>query len=432
MFIDRARITVRSGAGGNGRVAFRREKYVPEGGPSGGDGGRGAHIIAEADHNLQTLLDFRYRRNFYGDAGGNGGIKDMHGANAQDIIIKVPPGTAFFDETTGELLADLTQHGQRALLAKGGRGGKGNARYASATNRTPEFAEKGEPCVEKELRIELRLIASIGLVGFPNAGKSTFLSAVSAARPKIADYPFTTLEPNLGVVSIEPGSSYVIADIPGLVEGASSGVGLGHDFLRHIERTKLLLHLVDIAGVDGRNPEQDFRAINQELELYSKDLAQRPQVVALNKIDLPQSEDNLEALQQLLEAEGYKVFAISAMTREGIEPLMQHLAATLAHLPEQTPLVFEVAAKEILAETDDELKITREDDGAWRVSAKRLDRLIAMTDFLNDAAIKRFQRIMRRSGVDEALRLAGTNYGDTVRIADMEFDFADHDEPENN
>ena len=427
MFIDRSLITVRSGAGGNGRSAFRREKYVPEGGPSGGDGGRGAHVIAVVDHNLQTLIDFRYRRNFVGDNGGHGDVKNMHGKNAEDLVIRVPPGTVCLNDATGQLIADLTEHGQTVVLARGGRGGRGNARFASATHRTPEYAEKGEPGEERTIRLELRMIASVGLIGFPNAGKSTLLSVVSAAKPKIANYPFTTLQPNLGVVRVDDQSSFVMADIPGIVEGASTGVGLGHDFLRHIERTRMLLHIVDVAAVDGRDPLEDFITINRELVLYSEELGQRPQFAVLNKVDLPQADEHVTQVQQHLEAQGFRVFVISAMTRVGVDQLLKETAAELARLPEMTPLVFTPAAEEMLAD-EDELRISREDDGAWRVQAKRLDRLVAMTDFMNRAAIQRFQTIMRHSGVDDALRQAGTVVGDTVRISDMEFTFADQDD----
>ncbi|MCL2547762.1 MAG: GTPase ObgE [Symbiobacteriaceae bacterium] len=429
MFVDQALISVRSGNGGDGRVAFRREKYVPKGGPSGGDGGRGAHVIAQVDPNMNTLLDFRYRHSFIADAGGQGGIKNMHGANATDLIFRVPAGTTFIDADSGENVADLTEAGQQAILARGGRGGRGNAHYATPANRVPEYAEKGEPGLARRLRLELRLLADVGLVGYPNAGKSTLLAALSAARPKIADYPFTTLEPYLGIVKVDDETSFVMADIPGLIEGAAQGVGLGHDFLRHIARTRLLLHIIDLAAIDGRNPQADYLAINRELALYSSDLSQRPQIVALNKVDLPQADEFREDMLRWLTDSGIPYITISALTHEGLQPLIWQIASELQRLPKSLPLEFTPQPEDTLT-SEDELQISREDDAAWRVSSARLHRLVAMTDFNNTAAIKRFQRIMRRTGVDDALREAGAQPGDTVRIADMEFDFADHDEPE--
>ncbi|MCL2497612.1 MAG: GTPase ObgE, partial [Symbiobacteriaceae bacterium] len=389
MFLDRAQITVKSGAGGNGCVAFRREKYVPQGGPSGGDGGRGASVIAVADHNRNTLLDFRYKRHYTGDPGSPGTNKNRSGAQGSDLYIPVPLGTAIFDDTTGELVADLVNEGDQAILAPGGRGGRGNARFATATNRSPELAEKGVPGVERAIRLELRLIADVGLVGLPNAGKSTLLSVISAATPKIASYPFTTLEPQLGVVALDD-SSFVVADIPGLVEGASRGIGLGFDFLRHIERTRLLVHLLDTAATDGRTPQEDFLTLNQELALYNPELATRPQLVALNKIDLPQSNIYLTELQRWLNSQGYQVFPISAMTREGLTPLLQAMAAQLSTLPLPNPLSFypqPVSTTPASTTTEDPVIITREDDASWRVSTQRLLRLVALTDFDNTASL---------------------------------------------
>ena len=305
-FIDRARISVTAGKGGDGKSAFRHEKYVPKGGPSGGDGGRGADIVFVVDNNLNTLLNFRFKRIFKGENGGNGDIKDQFGKSAEPLEIKVPPGTVIFDANTGEKLADLTMNGQREILARGGRGGRGNARFKSSARRAPTFAELGEPGESRELRLELKLLADVGLVGFPSVGKSSLISVVSAAKPEIADYHFTTLTPVLGVVQTDYEKSYVMADIPGLIEGAADGAGLGHDFLRHIERTKLILHMVDASGIEGRDPVEDFFAINRELEKYSEKLSERTQILVANKIDLPSADENLPRLKKLAEEQNLK------------------------------------------------------------------------------------------------------------------------------
>lgn len=427
VFIDQAKILAKGGDGGNGMVAFRREAHTPEGGPWGGNGGRGGSIIARVDTGLQTLIDFRYRRRYLADHGENGGIKDMHGRNAEDLIFKVPPGTLIRDAVTNEIIADLTEVGQQAIVARGGRGGRGNAHFRSSTNRVPQMAEKGEPGREREIILELKLIASVGLVGFPNAGKSTLLARVSAARPKIADYPFTTLHPNLGVVT--PGDrSFVMADIPGLIEGAHEGVGLGHDFLRHIERTKLLLHIIDTAGIDGRDPVEDYDKINHELRLYSPDLGERVQIVALNKMDLPEAQENLPRVQEHLTSQGVQYFVISAATGAGVEQLMHRVADRLAEIPDLPPIVFTDEALHTFS--DDSHFEVRVEDGVFLVEGQRLHRFVAMTDFENDAAVKRIQNIMRKMGVEDALREHGVKPGDTVRIRNMEFTYAEHDDVE--
>ncbi|HEV2123720.1 MAG TPA: GTPase ObgE, partial [Chloroflexota bacterium] len=331
MFYDQATITVTAGGGGNGSIHMRREKYVPRGGPDGGDGGRGGSIYMEADTGLNTLLNFRYKRKFKAEPGGAGGEKKMHGKAGADLVIPVPPGTVIKDAATGEVIGDVVEPGERVLVARGGRGGLGNVHFATSTQRTPEFAQQGEPGEERELELELRVIADVGLVGYPNAGKSSLLAAISAARPKIADYPFTTLEPNLGVVGIAD-ESFVVADIPGLIEGAHTGAGLGHRFLRHIERTRLLLHVVEIAGIEGRDPLEDFERINRELAQYSSELPDRPQIVAANKMDLPEARDRWPAFQNAMKDRGLDVYPISAATREGIEPLLKAVVARLAEL----------------------------------------------------------------------------------------------------
>ena len=422
MFVDRAKIYVKGGDGGNGVVSFRREKYVPLGGPDGGDGGRGGNVIFVVDPNLRTLLDFRYQQHLRAERGEHGKGGNKHGRSAQDKIVKVPPGTQVRDAESNVLLSDLTEAGQSFVVAKGGRGGRGNARFASPADKAPRFSEKGEPGEERWVWLELKVLADVGLVGFPNAGKSTFLARVTAARPKVADYPFTTLSPNLGVVALEGVEPFVIADIPGLISGAHAGVGLGHHFLRHVERTRLLLHIVDAAAVDGRDPLTDYRQINEELRLYDERLAGLPQVVVANKTDLPQAAAGLPELQRALCAE--KVFPISAVTGAGVKELLYHTAQLLASLPEETPIaeapaVFRPDADD---EAEEKVTITREND-VFFMQGPRLEKLVAMTDFNNGAAVKRFQRIFRHQGHESALKAAGAKNGDTVKIRDLEFTF---------
>lgn len=416
MFYDYLKIYVKAGDGGNGCVAFRREKYVPLGGPAGGDGGRGGHVILRADEGLRTLVDFHFKRHFKAGRGGHGEGKDRHGKNGTDLVLQVPVGTVVREAETGIVLADLTAHGQEAVVARGGRGGRGNARFATPKEKAPRFAEKGEPGEERWLKLELKLLADVGLIGFPNAGKSTILSRVSAARPKIADYPFTTLEPCLGVVRVEEGESFVLADLPGLIEGAHTGVGLGHKFLRHIERTRLLIHVLDTAGTGGRDPVDDFTAINRELALYSPGLAKKPQVVAANKMDLPESLLNLDRLHAALP--GHEIFPVSAVTGEGLDLLITRVAALLQELslpdsecePERVVLV------------EGPLRVRRE-DRVFVVEGDEVERRVAMTDLDNPEAVLRLKRYFIRSGVEEALRTAGVKAGDTVRIGEEEFEY---------
>ncbi|MBS3898023.1 MAG: GTPase ObgE [Dethiobacter sp.] len=420
MFVDRAKIFIKGGDGGNGMVAFRREKYVPLGGPDGGDGGRGGDVILLADANLRTLLDFRYQQHLRAERGEHGLGGNKNGRGAKDLVVKLPLGTQVRDFETGRLLADLTAEGQTFIAAKGGRGGRGNARFSSPADKAPKYAEKGEPGAEIWVLLELKVIADVGLVGFPNAGKSTFLSSVTAARPKIADYPFTTLSPNLGVVEMAGIEPFVIADIPGLISGAHEGVGLGHEFLRHIERTRLLVHLVDAAGVDGREPLADYRQINEELSLYDQKLINLVQVVAANKMDLPQAAQGLALLQQELGAEN--VVPISAATGQGVRELLRRVAKLLAELPET--ILLEEEPPVLVPSPDDTevITITRENE-VYILHGPKLEKLVAMTDFNNEDGLKRFQRIFRLRGHEDTLLAAGVKNGDTVRIRNLEFTF---------
>jgi len=421
MFYDRAKIYVKGGDGGNGCVAFRREKYVPEGGPWGGDGGRGGKVIFRGDEGLRTLVDFRYQRHYKADRGQHGQSKGMHGRGAEDLVIRVPLGTVIREEESNLQLGDITTNGQEVVVARGGRGGRGNIRFASSYNKAPTLAEKGEPGEERQLILELKLLADVGLLGYPNAGKSTLISRVSAARPKIANYPFTTLTPNLGVVSLGEGESFVVADIPGLIEGAHTGVGLGHFFLRHVERTKLLVHMLDGAGTEGRDPLNDFQIINQELAMYNEALATRPQVVAVNKMDLPGSEENLARIEDALAGE-YEIFPISAVTGAGVPELMHRVSAMLKEL--QVPDLPVEATTETVHRAEARFNIQREDEEIV-VTGKEIEKHVAMTDLDNEAAVDRLQRIMQVMGLEKALRDFGAKNGDTVRIKDMTFEFVD-------
>ena len=424
-FIDRTKIIVKAGDGGHGKSAFRREKFIPKGGPSGGDGGRGADVILIVDRNMNTLLDFRYHRKFVGKNGGNGDIKNQYGKNAPQCIIKVPAGTLVKDAETGEVLADLVNEGDEAIVAKGGRGGRGNAKFATSANRAPTFAELGEPGEGRTLLLELKLLADVGLVGYPSVGKSSIIASVSAARPEIADYHFTTITPVLGVVSLGDAQNFVMADIPGLIEGASEGVGLGHDFLRHIERTKVIIHVLDASGIEGRDPVEDFYKINKELSLYSPKLAKRSQVIAANKLDLPQASENLTRIQEMAEKEGLKVFPVSAATKEGLQDLMRYVYQMLQDYVEEVDEE-DNAEKIYNAQEDDadDITIKRDMTGqGFIVSGKSLEKLVAMTNFGNDEAIRRFQYIWRLKGIDEKLRAKGIKEGDTVYIGEMEFEY---------
>ncbi|WP_276733992.1 GTPase ObgE [Bacillus sp. (in: firmicutes)] len=428
MFVDQVKVYVKGGDGGNGMVAFRREKYVPKGGPAGGDGGNGGDVVFEVDEGLRTLMDFRYKKHFKAIRGEHGMSKNQHGRNADDMVIKVPPGTVVTDDDTKQVIADLTEHGQQAVIARGGRGGRGNSRFATPANPAPQLSENGEPGKERYVVLELKVLADVGLVGFPSVGKSTLLSVVSSAKPKIADYHFTTLVPNLGMVETDDGRSFVMADLPGLIEGAHQGVGLGHQFLRHIERTRVIVHVIDMSGLEGRDPYEDYLTINQELSEYNLRLTERPQIIVANKMDMPEAAENLKAFKEKL-TDDYPVFPISAVTREGLRELLFEVANQLENTPE-FPLYDEeeLTQNRVMYTMENEevpFNITRDPDGVFVLSGDSLERLFKMTDFSRDESVKRFARQMRGMGVDEALRERGAKDGDIIRLLEFEFEFID-------
>ena len=421
MFIDRARIFVQSGKGGDGMSSFRHEKFVPKGGPNGGDGGQGGNVVLVADRNVNTLVDFRFRRLFKAKPGGKGEGSNKYGRNAEDLLITVPLGTIVKDEETGQVMADLSRDGQRAIVAKGGRGGRGNWHFRTSANRTPTFAERGEPGEERWLRLELKVLADVGLLGYPSVGKSSILRKVSAAQPEVAAYHFTTLNPILGVVNLPDHRSFVMADIPGLIAGASEGVGLGHDFLRHIERTKILIHVVDVSGIEGRDPIEDYEKINAELAKYSEKLARKRQVVAANKIDLLGDSDNLERLMDYMTAHGVEVYPICAMTGEGMDKLLERVWTMLEeYVEEPDETTEEVVYK---AQNKPDFEVKRDDDGAFVITGARIENLVAMTNFDDDQSLRRFQRIWRYMELDKLLQEHGIQDGNTVRIYSMEFEY---------
>lgn len=421
MFIDRARIFVQSGKGGDGMSSFRREKFVPKGGPDGGDGGHGGNVVLVADRNVNTLVDFRFRRLFKAKPGGKGQGANCYGRNAEDLLITVPLGTIVKDEESGQIIADLSHDGQQAIVAKGGRGGRGNWHFRSSSNRTPTFAERGEPGEERWLRLELKVLADIGLLGYPSVGKSSILRKVSAAQPEVAAYHFTTLNPILGVVDLSDHRSFVMADIPGLIEGASEGVGLGHDFLRHIERTKILVHVLDVSGMEGRDPIEDYEKINEELRKYSEKLSRKKQIIAANKIDMLGDSDNLERLKAYMDERGQEVYPICAMTGEGLEVLLERLWDLLETYVEEP----EEIAEEVVYKAQDkpDFEVKRADDGAFVITGPRIENLVAMTNFDDDQSLRRFQRIWRYMELDKLLKEKGICDGNTVRICEMEFEY---------
>lgn len=423
MFIDKARIFVKAGNGGNGAVAFRKEKYVPAGGPEGGDGGNGASVIFEVDLGLRTLMDFKYQRKYHAEPGGDGTKGRRAGKNGEDLVLKVPPGTIIRDEETNLILADLKEEGDRAVIARGGRGGRGNQHFANSVRQAPAFAKSGTDGQERWVTLELKMIADVGLLGFPNVGKSTFLSVVTAAKPKIANYHFTTLTPNLGVVQTKFGDSFVLADIPGLIEGAAEGVGLGHDFLRHVERTKVLIHIVDISGLEGRDALDDFEKINSELSMYNEKLATRPQVVVANKIDILEDESVFEKFKSELEGRGYKVFKMSAATRQGIDDVIAYVSKLLQEV-EDVELVSEeeMYRPELDMKEEEGLSIDIE-DGVYVVTGKALRRIMYSVNFDDMESLQYFQKAMESQGVFDRLREMGIDDGDTVRIYEIEFEF---------
>ncbi len=421
-FIDRVKIYVQAGTGGNGTVAFRREAHVPKGGPSGGDGGRGGSVIFVATNSLSTLLDLRYYREYKAQNGEKGHAKKMHGADADDLVIRVPVGTCVYDDDTGNIIADLTKDGQRAVIAKGGRGGRGNARFASSRNPAPKICENGEPGEKFNLRVELKLLADVGLVGFPSVGKSTLLSVVSKARPQIADYHFTTIVPNLGVVQVKDGRSFVMADLPGLIEGASQGKGLGHQFLRHIERCRVIVHVIDMSGSEGRDPYEDYVTINKELGEYEYRLLERPQIIVANKMDGDEAEENLKKFKEKLGDQ--KVLPIIAPIHEGIDAVLYAVADALETAPdffnqeeEQESVLY------TYKEEEKPFTIHNKGNGVWEVTGKKVERLVQMASFTTDDGFQRFALQIRNMGIDDALREAGCEDGDTVRLYDFEFEF---------
>ncbi len=429
MFYDHIKIYVKAGDGGNGSIHFRREKFVPLGGPDGGDGGRGGSVYLEATSHSNTLIDYRYHQHFKAGAGEPGVRRKMHGAKGKDIVLSVPCGTIIRDADSHEVIADLVEDGQRVMVARGGRGGLGNVHFATPTNQAPREAQNGEPGEERWLLLELRLIADVGIVGYPNAGKSTLLSVVTAAQPKIAEYPFTTLSPNLGVVAVgQPGSGdefgFVLADIPGLIEGAAQGVGLGHEFLRHIQRTRLLIHMLDGASLE-RDPWQDFKAINKELREYDEHLATRPQIVVLNKMDLPEAQERWPALKARAEAAGYPVFAISAATHQGTDALMQYTAQRLQAIQQEegervtAQSETDMAGVVLRPQPDDAFTVTKE-DGVFVVRGKRVVRTVSMTNQDSAESMDRLQVTLAKMGVTKALEEAGVKVGDTVRFGKVE------------
>ncbi|MBB6449521.1 GTP-binding protein [Geomicrobium halophilum] len=424
MFIDYVNIFVKSGDGGNGMVAYRREKFVPDGGPAGGDGGKGGDVIFRVDEGTRTLMDFRYQHHFRAKHGENGRPKGQHGKGADPLIVTVPPGTVIKDKKSGKVIADLVEHKEEKLLAKGGRGGRGNKRFATPANPAPEHAENGEPGVELEVTLELKLLADVGIIGFPSVGKSTFLSVATAAKPKIADYPFTTIDPNLGVVASEDGRSFVMADLPGIIEGAHEGVGLGHRFLRHIERTRILVHMLDVSGMSGRDPYEDYVTINRELEKYNEALKDRPQLIVANKIDMPGSEELIQKLETNI---GERIERVSTHTKQGLDSLIRNVADRLDEAPEPEPITEDIDEDESRAvyryEKEKEFEITRDDDGAFVLYGEPLERRVRMLDLSRRESAERFSRTLRKMGVDAALRERGAKDGDTIRLLGIEFEF---------
>ncbi len=429
MFIDKAKIYIKGGDGGDGIVAFRREKYVPQGGPAGGDGGRGGNVIFRVDEGLRTLMDFRYQKHFKADPGEKGRNKSRIGGNAEDMIVRVPPGTLVIDDDTKEIIVDLVKHGQEVIVAKGGKGGRGNIRFATPRVPAPEIAENGQEGQARWIILELKVMADVGLVGFPSVGKSTLLSVVSAATPKIAAYPFTTLSPNLGVVDLGEGSSFVIADLPGLIEGAHQGTGLGHEFLRHIERTRIIVHVIDMSAEDGRDPYEDYVNINNELKLYSEVLERQTQIVVANKMDMPDAYQNrIEFQKHLIQDHNpTKIYEISAMTRQGIKELLYAIKESLDTIPD-TPMVDELEnmqSRKVYRwekREQSDFTITQENE-VFIIESPSIDQLIKRTNFSTQDAIDRFARILRKKGIDEELRSRGAVNGQTIRIGDFEFEF---------
>lgn len=431
MFVDKAKIFVKGGDGGDGIVSFRREKYVEQGGPAGGDGGRGGDLIFRVDEGLRTLMDFRYQKHFKANRGERGKVKSMHGAGAEDTIVRIPPGTVIVDDDTQEIIADLTRHGQEIVIAKGGRGGRGNIRFATQNNPAPYISENGEEGQERWVVLELKVMADVGLVGFPSVGKSTLLSVVSGAKPKIGAYHFTTITPNLGVVDVGDGRSFVMADLPGLIEGAHEGVGLGHEFLRHVERTRVIIHVIDMSASEGRDPFEDWVKINEELVLYNEKLADRPQIIAANKMDMPDSAEQLELFkQQLAEVSGdrqYEILPISSLTKQGVQELLYKAADVLDTVSEQVEIedVKDVAERKVYTyeKRDETTFAIHKEDEVYVIVSEGIDKYMKRMNLTSYDAVMRFARTMRKMGVDAELRKMGAKDGDMVQIGDFAFEF---------
>lgn len=425
MFADRATIIIKSGKGGNGHVSFRREKYVPNGGPDGGDGGKGGDVIFVVDEGLNTLTDFRHKRKFAAQSGEEGGKKNCHGKNGEDLILKVPAGTVIKDAESGKVIADMSGDNKRQVILRGGRGGLGNQHYATATMQAPKYAQPGGEAIELEVKLELKVIADVGLVGFPNVGKSTLLSRVTNAQPKIANYHFTTLQPNLGVVDLDGAKGFVIADIPGLIEGASEGVGLGLEFLRHIDRTKVMIHVVDAAGTEGRDPIADIRAIEKELAAYDPELLKKPQVIAANKVDAIYGDENeiIKALKEEFEKDNIKVFPISAVSGKGLKELLYHVNNLLETCSKE-PVIYEQEFDPALRFfKEDPYTITRADDAAFVVEGPKIDKMLGYTNIETEKGFLFFQRFLKEQGILDELEARGIQDGDTVRMYGHEFDY---------
>ena len=424
MFVDIAKINVKAGKGGNGSVAFRREKYIPMGGPAGGDGGDGGSIILTADEGLRTLMDFRYKRHYQAENGEDGRGKKQYGSDGKNLYLKVPVGTLVKDEETGIVIADLKKHGQQFIVARGGHGGKGNVKFKNSIRRTPRFAEPGTKGDERDIVLELKLIADVGLIGFPNVGKSTILASVTSAKPKIANYHFTTLKPNLGVVSIGEGHSFCLADIPGLIEGASEGAGLGLDFLRHVERTKLLLHVIDASGQEGRDPIEDFYKINDELKQYSEKLSGKEQIIVLNKLDLPEASDNAEKIKREF-SDKYEIIEVSAATGKNLDLLKKRAYERLLQIEEEVEFVDEDVVEGFFDKKErDTIAVTKEKD-CYSADGDFLERLVASTNFDDFESISNFQKVLIDKGVIDKLRELGAKEGDLISVCGVEFDFID-------
>lgn len=422
MFVDKAKIYIKAGNGGNGKVSFRREKYVPNGGPDGGDGGKGGDIVFVVDESMRTLMDFRYKRKHVAQNGEDGGAVDMFGASAEDTVIKVPPGTIIRDVETGYAIADLKENGERFVAAKGGKGGKGNVHFTTPVRQAPRFAQPGGKGEERTVELELKLIADVGLLGFPNVGKSTLLSVISSARPKIANYHFTTLQPNLGVVDLGEGRSFVVADIPGIIEGAHEGIGLGIEFLRHVERTKVLIHVVDASGIEGREPVEDYRHINQELALYSEKLSHKPQILACNKMDIPESEEHFENVKKELSEEVLGIFPISAATNSGIRPLMEKVWEVLKNAPVEEEIE-EIVNIAKIKDPEDKGFTVEVVNRVFIVEGPAIERILESVNMEDNDSLKFFQRVLQKKGIIEELKNHGVQDGDAVRMYELEFEF---------